>query len=293
MKRLHLLALASVALGACAPGESVNADELTASDFAWALWPMPNPPGDGAPNPMRYAVEPEIVRDLVTGLVWERRARPGSLERARERCEELALGGVSDWHLPTLIELASLQLPRGGGSDPHIDTLAFPGPASTPLWSTTPVAGSLLRAWTVYFGGSITGMNDIHEVLDARCVHRPAAAAARGYELSERVVLDPRTGLEWQRASSDPMPRGRAEAHCRELALEGGGWRLPTLKELQTLVDPAHLAPAVDTQAFPDTPNDRFWTATITGGDNRSYVDFLTGATGPADLGQGLVRCVQ
>ena len=53
----------------------------------------------------------------------------------------------------------------------------------------------------------------------------------------------------------------QAVAYCGGLALEGGGWRLPRLDELRSLVDYARAGPAIDPALFPGTPSENFWTA--------------------------------
>ncbi len=47
-----------------------------------------------------------------------------------------------------------------------------------------------------------------------------------------------RTGLTWQVAVDGQLRTWEAaRAHCQGLTAAGGGWRLPSMKELQTLVD--------------------------------------------------------
>ncbi len=71
-----------------------------------------------------------------------------------------------------------------------------------------------------------------------------------------------------------------AESYCSTLNLGGTGWRLPTTRELETIVDPTVSGPAIDPTAFPGTPSDYFWTATPyapTAGDGW-LVDFVDGS---------------
>jgi hypothetical protein len=77
-------------------------------------------------------------------------------------------------------------------------------------------------------------------------------------------VLDNRTGLIWartliQHGSPKRLDHAAASEAVKEL---GEGWRLPTRAELLTLVDDTRHDPAIDTEAFPDTPSDWFWTST-------------------------------
>ena len=56
-------------------------------------------------------------------------------------------------------------------------------------------------------------------------------------------------------------------------------WRLPTVKELEQIVDFSQLYPAIDTNYFPNTPNRYFWTSTLDSVDNHYawIVDNFTG----------------
>lgn len=58
--------------------------------------------------------------------------------------------------------------------------------------------------------------------------------------LSERLLAwqDPRTGLEWQFESPGAMEWEQALGYAAQLVLDGkSDWRLPTLAELETLLD--------------------------------------------------------
>ncbi len=49
--------------------------------------------------------------------------------------------------------------------------------------------------------------------------------------------IDPVTGYEWQVSpTGETLSQGNAAIHCDQLVLDGGGWRLPTITELRTLV---------------------------------------------------------
>jgi hypothetical protein len=53
-----------------------------------------------------------------------------------------------------------------------------------------------------------------------------------------RVWQDPKTGLEWQRESPGEMAWQRAQEYAGSLSLDGkADWRLPTLAELESLLD--------------------------------------------------------
>jgi hypothetical protein len=90
-----------------------------------------------------------------------------------------------------------------------------------------------------------------------------AAAPAGRYTISGGIVYDTKTRLTWQQSpgpSTYTLPAG--EAYCAGLSSGGLAWRVPTTKELETIVDPTLGAPAIDPTAFPGTPLSYFWTST-------------------------------
>jgi len=90
-----------------------------------------------------------------------------------------------------------------------------------------------------------------------------AAAPTGRYQADADTVFDRATGLTWQRATA-PGTYGweAAKSYCASLSLSGQTWRLPTVRELSTLVDPKVTQPTIELAAFPDTPAGRFWTST-------------------------------
>jgi hypothetical protein len=119
-------------------------------------------------------------------------------------------------------------------------------------------------------------------------------------------VTDGGTGLVWQRTPSDASYTwSEAQAHCEALDLDGGGFRVPSVKELQTLIDEAKTeSPYLDEDAFPGTPAGRllFWTSSRSASVVTAawFVNFGTGeaADAAAVIGniedmENRVRCVR
>lgn len=132
----------------------------------------------------------------------------------------------------------------------------------------------------------------------------PAAADAPAgrYTVNPPEVLDTATGLTWMMTA--PTTGGddgagdfrwmNAVDHCVTF---GAGWRLPTVKELLTIVDVSKpTAPTVDGVAFPATANAPFWSSTpLAGTTNQAwFVTFDYGGTGTDFLTSAhRVRCVR
>lgn len=98
----------------------------------------------------------------------------------------------------------------------------------------------------------------------AIAVAASAAAPLGHYTIDHGAVTDVKTRLTWQQAtSSTTYTQADAARICATLSLNGGGWRLPTVKELVTLVDVSvGSGPTIDSTAFPDTPSGPFWSST-------------------------------
>ena len=124
-----------------------------------------------------------------------------------------------------------------------------------------------------------------------------ANAPAGRYTTSSGTVYDTKTKLTWQQAvAPGTYAWAGAKAYCAGLNLGGTGWRLPTIKELQTIVDDSQTNPSIDTTAFPSTPADVFWSSSPLAGSSSYawYVYFYLGYTDYGDVfGAVNVRCVR
>ncbi|MCB9740187.1 MAG: DUF1566 domain-containing protein [Deltaproteobacteria bacterium] len=119
------------------------------------------------------------------------------------------------------------------------------------------------------------------------------------YQIAGETVVDTQTGLVWQReVSATTGSSADANKACDALVLGGANdWRVPTLVELQTLVDygAADGAPRIDTTAFAKASTLALWTTTTTLNGTLA-IDFATGASVPgtaAGVGSIGWRCVR
>ena len=204
----------------------------------------------------------------------------------------LELAGEDDWRLPTRAELESIV--DFGRTGPALNLTAFPStPSSTGSywWTASPVARSTTSAWGIntHYGWAdplpLTGSAYV------RCVRSPLAGRASsgtGGTPPGRFVVnlggwvqDTRTGLVWLRSVEPKRAYADAETLCAGITSGGGGWRLPKISELLTLVDPTR-NPVIDTNAFQDVPSSGLlWTQSVSvgGGSNYRWMVNVTGAS--------------
>jgi len=111
------------------------------------------------------------------------------------------------------------------------------------------------------------------------------------------VVDDTATRLSWQQSSSGMTYNwDDAAKYCSTLDLNGMGWRLPTVKELHTLVDPTKASPAADAVSFPDMASEYYWSSSQVAnfGNEAWAVSFGYGYDGYFDVhSKQRVRCVR
>jgi Protein of unknown function (DUF1566) len=199
-------------------------------------------------------------------------------------------GGYSDWRLPTVKELSKIAnfsiSPYAG--KPAINAGYFLNTAASWYWSSTASSSNTKNAWFVDFSYGSDFIFDKDVACYARAV-RGGKSGALGYSvigsfdtmgsgLSDDVstaiggyadngdgtVTDTSSGLMWQqKAGSSTQTWEQALAYCEGLNLGGHtDWRLPTIKELGSLVDYSRYNPAINTTYFPNEAASWYWSST-------------------------------
>lgn len=117
------------------------------------------------------------------------------------------------------------------------------------------------------------------------------------YAINAGTVLDTETGLTWQQVSNGTLYDAiGAASYCSSLGLAGGGWRLPTIAELHTIVDVAVTSPTIDVDAFPSTQTSGYFTSTLAAdGSGKTWVvSFSDGTASEASAALTFyARCVK
>ena len=137
-------------------------------------------------------------------------------------------------------------------------------------------------------------------LLDARVrANAPAGRYTVTGAGASAIVHDTKTNLTWQQTpASTLMSWANAKTYCGGVGstLGGTAWRLPTVKELLTLVDYSRTFPAIDPTAFPGMLPAPFWSSTPEASSftNVWGVDFGDGSTHTQNTGNTYdVRCVR
>jgi len=117
------------------------------------------------------------------------------------------------------------------------------------------------------------------------------------------TVTDSESGLMWMQATADGNDDGTFNAvddamtwqealyWCENLSLAGyDDWRLPTIKELHSLVDYEEMIddPVISTAYFPETVSSQYWSSTTAGTDYRDYAWFINFDCGELSRGKKL-----
>jgi len=240
----------------------------------------------------RFRVRSEAVLDAATGLTWLRDANapgfPLAWQEAFDFIEDMnakGLAGHDDWRLPDRRELFSLV-----SFDAHSPALPpghpFENVFSGWYWTATDSAMHAAQAWHVHFmggrmfWGTKTGYELVWPVRGMTGV-LPAVSPASplGVPWPESrflaegdAVRDALTGLAWTRSADlapGPVDWEAAFAVAARLNRDRhaglDGWRLPTIRELESLTDASAHTPALcPGHPFTDT-REAYWSSTNSG----------------------------
>lgn len=242
------------------------------------------------------ATEWVMVRDNVIGLIWENKTSDGSIHEGSKTftwCDtnpatnggyqgncgagvgdaatdteafikalnHANFGGFSDWRVPTRKELRTIV--DYGRFNPAINTTDFSNTQASYYWSSTTYVGDTGYAWSMDFDFGHGPYGDKSRLFYVRAV-RGGQAENRFTDNGDGTVTDNSTGIMWQQAiAPGTYTWEQALSYCENLTLAGyTDWRLPTISELDSIVDLSRDSPAINSNYFPGDAASIHWSST-------------------------------
>ena len=233
----------------------------------------------------RFVTRKDMVSDRLTGLVWSRNAAPSEFPMSWAEAfdyvaglNELSYLGISQWRLPFRSEFYSLisyqhinpALPKG-----HPFTDVFSGY----YWTATSSSRLMDQAWYIHLGGGriyrgmkegsymvwpVTGPKPDDMLMPDRFVFVNNTLQDR---MTRRIWLRSEYNVArhvtWRDAFGviDKLNTQRAGGH--------GDWRLPNIRELESLVDLNRDSPALPSAAIRGDVAEGYWSSTTSAYEKR------------------------
>ena len=253
-----------------------------------------------------------MVRDNVTGLIWEVKQAKDDIEDYNnphdpdnkytwydsnpetnygytgtyndgkntemyiKQINESQFGGYMDWRLPSLKELASLA--DLGKYNPAIHENYFGTNFEYWVafyWSSTSYTKNTGNACSVDFYYGFGGNTHKSKSFLVRAVRGGQSWSFDHLVIkADKTVTDIKTGLVWSIESSGTKKNWEgALKYCETYSLSGySDWRLPERDELRSIVDYSRNYPAIDTKFF-NAMSEFYWSST----SNTYYTDVAWG----------------
>ncbi len=216
------------------------------------------------------------ITDNVTGLMWQKVDNGESTwDTAVTNAAGVSTGGYTDWRLPTPAELFSIF--NHQNQNPALNTTYFPNNpvAAADYWWTSDIYGnSTTNVWCGNAGGGLGGKPKSETLsysppgpfrYHARYVRGSKPSNLHSYANNlDGTVTDTDTGLMWSQLPAAATSWDAALSYAENLSYNGyTDWRLPNLKELQTLTDYT-LTTATSTTSIKPSINRTLFAKTLT-----------------------------
>ncbi len=296
--------------GSCGCGGTVTSvgtasGSKSVCTYDWPVW------GERPISPNTFKDNGDgTVSDSQSQLMWQQSVSGAyAWAAATTYCDGLTLAGHDDWRLPTVAEGESLiDYPMGS---PMISNTFFPFSVATGYWTSVAQAGTTGSNWfTGYLSGHTVSYDAAITPETVRCVRSNGSVQYPTSRFTvggggSGTVLDNATGLYWQQAISPSTCTwsataaiGSAQAYCAALSVGNysSGWRVPTIRELLSIVDRTVYGPPMNTVVFTGNSTDWYWSSVQRQGSSTTawQLDFFEGNVVYGDIsGANRVRCVR
>jgi hypothetical protein len=160
--------------------------------------------------------------DNNTGLMWQHRSSDvaQTCDEAFDYCNNLTLGGYTDWRLPTSKELVTIMDYQH--CEPALNPNVFVGPIGA-CYSSIP---SAQYPGTMLIVSSYDGLSGVNPCIRysyayVRCVRGDKLIFNDFTETGNGTVTDIATGLQWQKDEAGTKSWETALSYCESLSLGG------------------------------------------------------------------------
>ena len=213
------------------------------------------------------------ITDNITGLMWQKTdGGEMTFENTSAYIATMNLGGYTDWRLPTGLELYGIN--NHDKVNPALNTTYFTKTAAEYWWTSETRVDDISSVWVVNAGGGI-GAHPKNETISAGGAKRFHIRAVRNTQsqsvinehfkdADDGTITDNNSGLIWQKAQpSSTMTWEEALNYASTLSLAGkSDWRLPNIKEIQSLNDPKLYKPSFNKAYFTNVLSGDYWSST-------------------------------
>lgn len=280
----------------CGPDERAECLAGVCVDHAWPGWPISSsvesPSCDFAAGTtevlihagtdLRWTTAQKAVADHAAGVKW-------CADQAAKR-----LGGFGDWRLPTRVELMTIVDLRATSPTVNRCSPVGVGPIEN-YCSRSPADDDPSMFYGLNGQGGISAGVLGRSPCVARCVHATRGAPRARFSKTGDRTYDVVTNLTWAAGSDAAGPAVTYDAAVDACAkMPGGAWRLPTLKELMSIVDERAPEPHVDLTFFAGTKAESYWSKDGSGVKDAFWtLEFQWGGMFPLGrTDKARVRCV-
>jgi len=213
------------------------------------------------------------ITDNVTGLMWQQvDGGEMTFENAITYCNNLTLGGFSGWRLPTPIE--SYSILNHQNSNPAINTTFFTLTTAEYWWTSVFENNSTTKVWCTNSGGGI-GNHPKIETISAggtkkfharavRNINTPTTITNHFTDNGDGTITDNLTQLVWQKIPNANIFTWEQDLRYAEGLTIGtnSDWRLPNIKELQSINNEFATNPSVFAPYFSSVGVHNYWSST-------------------------------
>ena len=225
-------------------------------------------------NGRRFKTNGPTVMDILTGAVWTRDANPAEFPLSWDEAQAYVadwrtsrMHGRDNWQLPSrrlLFSLLSHQTINPALPKDHPFENVFTGY----YWTADPCSRLNDQAWIVHLGGGRMPKGMMHASYLVWPVAAPESArkSTNRFHKGDGGIYDNATGLIWyENADAGKGPMRWPDALSSIAALNqatGRDWRLPNIRELESLVDLKAHSPALASGHPFVNVRDAYWSST-------------------------------